>query len=83
MDKLKGARDWWTLTDQQCIVRLETVVNASVCCLIENNDNQLPKRLPWVSREAAEKGVWRVADEDHRWMMEESQRRRGICRCCI
>ena len=50
----------------------------SVCCLIENNDNQLPKRLPRVSREAAEKGVWWVADEDLLWIMEESQRRSGL-----
>jgi len=56
---------------------LETVVNANVCCLIKNDDNRLPKRLHEVSREAAEKGVWWVADEDHLWIMEESQRRSG------
>ena len=45
LDKLHGAKGWWTLTDRSCIVRLETIMNANVRVLEQNEENTLPTGL--------------------------------------
>ena len=76
--KLKGAPGWWTLTNQRCLVRLETVLNADVNIMEESESNPLPKRLSKDAREKADEGTWKVSDVDHIWIKTETQRRSSM-----
>ena len=45
LEKLKGARGWWTLTGRPCIVRLETVIMSEVRVLERSEEHPLPNKL--------------------------------------
>ena len=45
LDKLYDGLGWWTETEQECIVRLETVLNTDVDMLEESETNPLPNKL--------------------------------------
>ena len=68
LEKLDGARNWLTKTIhmQECIVRLETVLNVNLEMRGTSNDNPLPKRLKHNSVLIAKyRGAWRMSDDDH------------------
>ena len=68
LEKLHGARNWHTTTRNlhQCIVRLETVLNANIEMRQVTDVNPLPNRLPCQSVELAkDRGAWRMSDNDH------------------
>ena len=74
LERLKGARGWWTLTGRSCIVRLETVIMADVRFLERSDANPLPPRTPHHSKEKAdEMGAWKVSDLDHADIVESAQ----------
>jgi hypothetical protein len=78
LEKLDGARNWLTTTInmQECVVRLETVVNANLEMRGTSNNNPLPKRLKRNSvLIAKDRGAWRISDDDHAFLIEESRNR--------
>ena len=78
LEKLHGARNWHTTTRNlhQCIVRLETVLNANIEMRQVTDVNPLPNRLPRQSVELAkDRGAWRMSDDDHGFLIEESRHR--------
>ena len=78
LQKLHGARNWHTATSnlQECIVRLETVLNANIEMRPVTDINPLPKRMTRQSIELArDRGAWRMSDDDHGFLIEESRHR--------
>ena len=78
LEKLEGARNWLTTTSnlQECIVRLETVLDANLELRWLADDNPLPKRLKHKSGTIANnRGAWRMSDEAHAFIIEESRNR--------
>ena len=78
LEKIKGARNWHTTTRnlQECVVRLETVLNANVEMRPVTDVNPLPKTLPGQSVTLAKvRGAWRMSDDDHGFLIEESRHR--------
>ena len=76
MEKLYGGRNWHTSTEnlQQCIVRLETVLQSNINLRARSDDNPLPRAmLKAVVAIADTRGVWRMSDDDHAFLMEESR----------
>ena len=75
-EKLYGARNWWTMPDRNCIVKLETVIDVNVTILQESPANPLPRGLPRSSwKIAKEDGSWRLSDHSHAFFAEESRLR--------
>ena len=78
MEKLVGGRNWHTFTvnEQECVVKLETVLNANLDMRQLSEDNPLPLRMKKKGRDIAnERGAWRMSDGDHAFLMEESRNR--------
>ena len=76
LDKLAGARNWYTLdaTGRECIVKLDQAVNTNIdmrCFTDEGGGNPLPT-MPRVSKKRAEDhGAWRMSDDDSLFLLEE------------
>lgn len=73
-----NTRNWHTATSnlQECIVRLETVLNANIEMRPVTDINPLPKRMTSQSIELArDRGAWRMSDDDHGFLIEESRHR--------
>ena len=78
LQKVKGAKNWWTKHGQQCVVRLETVLNADVMILPRSDENRISSwgRLYRTTKSYVEEhGAWRVSDTDDSFMVEESRMR--------
>ena len=45
LEKLPDARSWWTMTDRECVVQLEKVINANTIMRILSHDNPLRRGL--------------------------------------
>jgi len=77
-EKLPSGRNWHTMTKnhQECIVRLETVMHANLILRARSEENPLPPRT-WKTSVAIadERGAWRMSDDDHAFLMEESRNR--------
>ena len=80
--KVDGARNWWTKHGQECIVKLETVLNADVMLLPRSDETPInastwgklhSSTQTWIQQQ----GAWRVSDASDLFMVEES-RRRGV-----
>ena len=79
MDKLRGGRNWWTMTARRCIIRLETVLDPDVLLRPRSEDTPLPSRLNKVSVNTANKtGAWRLSDTDHTFFVEETLSRSSM-----
>jgi len=75
---LYGGRNWWTMTTskQECIVRLETVVNANIDMRARSDQNPFRSGLMRRSiKKASIHGAWRMSDGDHAFIMEETRNR--------
>jgi len=71
LDKLRGAKGWWTLTGTPCIVRLETLIMADVRVLERSEQNQLREGLTSDTvNKANESGAWKLSDIDHAAIIE-------------
>ena len=79
LEKLHGARNWHTVTSnlQECIVRLETVLNANIEMRPVTDINPLHKRMTRQSIELArdDRGAWRMSGDDHGFLIEKSRHR--------
>ncbi len=65
-----------TANHQECIVRLETVLHGDLDLLAMSDENPLPKRMRKTSVSIAmDRCAWRMSDEDHAFLMEESRNR--------
>ena len=80
--KVDGARNWWTKHGQECIVKLESVLNADVMLLPRSDETPInastwgklhSSTQTWIQQQ----GAWRVSDDSDLFMVEES-RRRGV-----
>ena len=61
---------------QECVVRLETVVNANVNICAHIRHDPFQRQMPKAGVEKAKKhGAWRITDDDHAFLMEESHNR--------
>ncbi len=63
LEKLYGGRNWWTMTSskQDCIVRLETVVDANIDMHARSDQNPLQSVLMRRSvKKANVHGAWQV-----------------------
>ena len=70
MDRLPGAQNWWTMTAQPCVVRLQEVVHPNLPLLAVSESNPLRRGLQRQSVEYAnEHGAWKVTDKDHASMI--------------
>lgn len=82
LDKLgKGAPNWWTRTDRECVVRLETVLKSDVGMLklSDDNTNPLPERATTKAKEtAAATGAWRISDKDKLFLSVEAKSRAAL-----
>ena len=79
LDKLRGARNWYTPTTHTCIVRMQQVVNADLQLNVRYAEYPLRRGLLRVSVQLADThGAWHVTDLDHEFMIEESRRREGF-----
>lgn len=78
LEKLNGGRNWHTMTEdcQECVVRLETVLNANLNMRTRSAENPFNKRMKKSSVDIADaRGAWRMSDDDHGFLMEESRNR--------
>ena len=78
MEKLNGGRNWHTLTEvrQECVVRLETVLNANLNMRAQSAEIPLRKDMPKKSVEIADsRGAWRMSDDEHVFLIEEARNR--------
>ena len=79
LEKLPEARNWWTMTDRECVVQLEKVINANVNIRVRSHDNPLRRGLdPKIIEYADDHGAWRISDDDHAFLLEEGRLRDGI-----
>ena len=64
------------MTDRNCIVKLEMVIDGNVTILPESSENPLRRGLPRASlKRAQEDGAWRLSDHNHAFLAEESRLR--------
>ena len=78
LEKLVGGRNWHTMTEKrrECVVRLETVVNANINMRARSEQNPFQKSMKNAGIAKADAhGAWRMSDEDHAFLMEESRNR--------
>ena len=64
------------MTDRNCVVKLETVIDGNVTILPESPENPLRRGLPRASlKRAQEDGAWCLSDHSHAFLAEESRLR--------
>ena len=79
MDKLRGARSWWIMTERSCVVRLQQVLDAHLPLKILSDENPLRSRLRHDAIDYANThSAWRIPDDDHAFMIEETRWREGF-----
>ena len=79
MDKLRGARSWWIMTERSCVVRMQQVLDAHLSLKILSDGNPLRSHLRRDAIDYANThGAWRISDNDHAFMIEETRRREGF-----
>ena len=77
--KLPNTSEWYVVTNQRCIVRMQVVVDADVNLLPWSGDNQFRSNLNReVARKAKENGALKITDEDHSFLMEEARQRTAL-----
>ncbi|KAL7546848.1 hypothetical protein ACHAWF_010174 [Thalassiosira exigua] len=76
LDTVPGSLRWWYQTPQECIVRMQTVVDADIDLAPIGPENELPSNMRRERKQfAREKKALRVSDEDHELLVEEALRR--------
>jgi len=76
LEKLPQAKNWWTMTDRPCLVRMQEVVHTGLQFRPRSDTNPLPRRRPKSVIDHADKmGAWFLKDADHQYM---TLRRRQI-----
>ncbi len=76
LDKIPETTDWWYETEQRCIVRLQTVVDASIELMPISDENPLPSRMRRESKLFAHQhNALKVDRVDHDRLIQESLHR--------
>lgn len=79
LEKLPDARNWWTMTDRSCIVRMQEVVHSDVRLCARSESNPLRRGLnPRILQHADEWGAWRLKDDEHKFMMMTRRTMEGM-----
>ena len=78
LESLPDGKNWYTMTEpkQKCLVKLEQVAILNLKLLQWSNANPLRKDMKNASIKIADqRGAWRISDEDHAFILEESRMR--------
>ena len=79
MDLLTDTTCWWIETEYECVVRMQSVVAADLLMAKNSPSNRLHGSVCPASKEYARvHGAWKIAKEDHDFMMEEAQSREAF-----
>ena len=76
LESLPDGKNWYTMTEpnRKCLVKLEQVAIPNLKLRPRSDANQLRKGMKRSSVNIAEqRGAWRISDEDHAFLLEESR----------
>ena len=76
LESLPDGKNWYTMTEpkRKCLVKLEQVAIPNLKLRPRSDANPLRKGMKRYSVNIAEqRGAWRISDEDHAFLLEESR----------
>ena len=74
--KVESTTNWWKMTTQQCVVRMQVVVDADLDILPLSDENQLRRNIGIrILDDIPRAEAWWIPNDNHAFLREEANRR--------